>query len=253
MQTALPLPARALSRARVHAANAESRSHKRLITRDAPPPRQRTILSAPSRSTGLSERVAGRAESYRSVLAPGTTEDSRTFAEIINPRAANHLRSWKPFVMTVRTDFRAATAAGRSECVTTARTISPAAKDVPALGGPAMPSTVVLSPAVAMSELPPRCGLFRALRNCLPGAARARRTPRMAEPRMTSVSRAEPSPVTPNSFPTARTKNPYRTMIQPTRTRSGPIFWLMWRGDDGVTDIRRDLCTAGRVFITQTG
>ena len=99
--------------------------------------------------------------------------------------------------MTSRTPFRTAPSepatAGRKECASTATTISAAAKRVSLLGRPAMLSTVSLNAAVAISVLPAALGLDRALRICVRGAAKTRRTPRAIEPMTTSVSRVEPS------------------------------------------------------------
>ena len=118
--------------------------------------------------------------------------------------------------MTARTAFRTAPSdpatAGRKKYVSTARTISTAANGVSLLARPPMLCTVSLNATVAIIVLPAALGLDRALRTWVRGAAKTRRTPRATEPMTTSVSRVEPSPETPNAFPTARTRKPNRTI-----------------------------------------
>src|ERR1700758_2320238 len=106
--------------------------------------------------------------------------------------------------VTSRTAVRTAAAAGRTECVSTAKRISPTANDDFLLGRPAMLSTVSLNAAVAITVSPTKGGLDRALRACVRGALKARRTPRATEARTIRVSRVESSPETPDAFPTAR-------------------------------------------------
>src|ERR1700744_2726273 len=138
--------------------------------------------------------------------------------------------------MTARTAGRRAAAAGRTERVNTDERIRPTAHDDFLLGRPAMLSTVSLNAAVAITVSPTKCGLDRALRTCVRGALKARRTPRATEARTIRVSRVESSPETPDAFPTARTRRRKTIMRSPTRSRSG-LMCLRPSGGDEVADI----------------
>src|SRR5262249_14826004 len=105
---------------------------------------------------------------------------------------------------------------------------------------PAMLSTVSLNAPVASIASPAKFGLDRALRTCLRGAARTRRTARATEPMTISVSRVEPepSPETPNALSTARTRTRNRTIRKLTRRPPGPLRCLGPCGVDWVADMQ---------------